>query len=246
MRIVRRQVVEGSAVFVPVERESGVVEKMSAPLSTPLSHGTGLQTPAVTSFLSESETQLAQSVAASMTPAVQLVIDNTIAPKAKSQPGMGDDARARFFGGREGEKKKRKPPSCGVKAISELRAFVDEAWKSGDWSGASARHLTVLYGKFHEVVYGVPAAELEHTEGFRKATFMCSWLLRKEFHDDPEEMIKYVTWAWNKEREKERYRLQNGRVAGRRLSPWILYSDSMVSDFRIETRRGASLRKATG
>lgn len=138
--------------------------------------------------------------------------------------------------------KAKAPPKkrTGVSKASFDRAMTDvsDLMASGDWSKAKPIHVFALYCHLHEHVYGVPPGETGSADRTR-ACFQVANLIRSQFDGKISEMVDFVRWAWQREESRESWRRENGRLSGFRLGSRLLFSGTMVSDYRVQMKRAA-------
>ena len=116
---------------------------------------------------------------------------------------------------------------------------VRKCMASGDWSKAGCRHFLALYVVMHEEVYKVTPVELTPHERV-KAVMGISRMLKTWFDDDAGEMASFMRWTWEQEREREAWRLKNGRQGGR-IRWQKQFGPDFVSDYRAHLVRSRSV-----
>lgn len=135
------------------------------------------------------------------------------------------------------DRRKAKPKTIAAGVFSRALAEVDEMLRSGDWEGATAKHLVALYDRMHERCYGFEPEELGPSERF-SAALLAGNMLRHRFDGDVTNMVNFMLWAWERELGTEKWRREN-KVAGRRIGVRLMFSGNLLSDYRVDlARRG--------
>lgn len=137
------------------------------------------------------------------------------------------------------ENRKSRPKVIAASVFNRSLVEVDEMIRSGDWSGATAAHLVALYERMHEKCYGVAPAELGPT-GCYDARNLAAGMMRREFSNDPTEMVQYMRWAWEREMEREEWRRKNGRDGGR-VGVRLMFGGALLTDYRLHLARSGRL-----
>lgn len=132
---------------------------------------------------------------------------------------------------RRRERRKSKK-TIAASQFGRARVEVEAMIESGKWTGVSARHLVALYDLMHERVYGVACAELG-PEARYNATMMAASLTKREFGGDYEKTLEFMRWAWTRESRTEKWRRENGRHEARRIGARLMFSGSLVTDYRV-------------
>jgi hypothetical protein len=134
--------------------------------------------------------------------------------------------------------RKSKPRAKSAKnAREEMIAMV----KSRDWKNATGNHFVELYAWCHEKVYGVEPGEIRGTSkgattARKAAIMMASRMLKAEF-ETPVNMANYLHWAFKREVEREKWRVENGREGGRITWRLVFAAGSLLTDYRIAKAR---------
>lgn len=104
---------------------------------------------------------------------------------------------------------------------------------------AQGKHFVAIYADLHFRVYGVAPGDL----GARERTFaakLAGNMLAKYFDGDRSRFACFVAWTWSREREREKWRRENGRD-GSRIDWRLQFNPKLLTDFRIsEERKKAS------
>lgn len=136
--------------------------------------------------------------------------------------------------------KRKKPVSRRGPQLEKIRRDItkaaDIAKTEQRWGEFNAPLLVALYAWLHEQVYGIdPASELIGKAGLgaRKAA---KTLLDTEFGGDRGEFLVFMRWVWYRERERERWRIENNRQGGR-ISWQYQFSPRLVNEYRVTKRR---------
>jgi len=124
-----------------------------------------------------------------------------------------------------------------IKRVSEeIHKFIEV----GDWKPASPYHLIALVAFCHESVYGIADSELQNPQRFGLAGHVCKTFVEREFNNDITQAVVFIKWSWDRERKRESWRVQNGK-AGFRLGWRLQFSDSLLTDYRLDQRRRGSV-----
>src|SRR5215472_16345885 len=126
---------------------------------------------------------------------------------------------------------KRRRVTVAASAFAKSLDEVEEALRSGDWSGTRATHLVALYAILHETVYGVEAADLGPRER-AKAALMAGTLVQKRFGGDHARAVAFLSWVWERVEDREEWRIANGRQGGRIGWP-LQFSSRLVPDYEL-------------
>lgn len=145
---------------------------------------------------------------------------------------VATESMKRFIGS-GGAKRKRNPGSYRKAHIEDVRARV----ASGDWTDLQPSRLVALYWYCHEAVYGVTPVELDSASQWKTAMMQAANMVKRKFDGDVPRAIVFMRWLWAREREREKWRRDNGRH-GRRIN-WrqqFVYGD-FVTEWELEKRR---------
>lgn len=140
------------------------------------------------------------------------------------------------------EKPEPKPVAKAWTPKAVSGAFVRDAMdraqahaRKADWDGADESTMIGLFGWLHVEVYGVdPIPELRHSWHFARQAVV---KIRREEFDQLSDIVEFVRWTWKREREREKWRRENGRSGGR--ISWrtqFSYRDLLV-EFRLDQNR---------
>jgi hypothetical protein len=132
--------------------------------------------------------------------------------------------------------KPKGPSRIDNAAWRKVREQAAEMMASAQWGDAKPRHFAAVYEILHEWVYDVLPAELD-PKGRSFCALMASQLLRREFDGNCVAMAAYLHWVWVREKERERWRRENGRDAGH-ISPRLCFGGALLTDYRISRARG--------
>ncbi len=134
--------------------------------------------------------------------------------------------------------KKRTSSGIGEAAFVKLLREVENMLASGSFGDATGRHFVALYADLHYRIYGVQAVDLGAKQRLYAAK-MAGDLLRKEFGGDAAAMSRFVAWTWTREKERERWRRENGR-AGNRIDWRLQFGPRLLVDWRLDEKRAAA------
>lgn len=148
---------------------------------------------------------------------------------AEATTNQAADALAAFVGA---GKKRRKPQVRKDKAREELQSMI----QGGSYEGAKPMHLVALYEWAHERVYAVKPEEFRETVTWKLAVFAAARLLKDQFEGDVEECVSFMRWVWRREAAREQRRKARQEET-RRISWRFFFSNSMVTDYRVDQVR---------
>lgn len=106
--------------------------------------------------------------------------------------------------------------------------------RSGDWGGVGGSTLVGLYAMCHELVYKVIPLELKKTGTFRAASRAASSMLKSHFEGEPDEMVSFIKWAWEREKGRAKWAVENQKDRNR-MGWMVQFSESMLTDY-LSTR----------
>jgi hypothetical protein len=118
----------------------------------------------------------------------------------------------------------------------KYRAEIEDRIARGVWRNISPTGLVALYERFHEHVYGVPAAEVDTPRAFLQAARVAGTMLKREFGGDGARAVEFMFWVWKRETERETWRRENHRDGGR-IGWRLQFSGALLTDFRIARAR---------
>lgn len=139
-----------------------------------------------------------------------------------------------------GRARAKRPRGVSQKRFDEALARAAAMAASGDWSGAKAIDFVALFSAMHERVYGVAPA-LSPAERL-KASFVAAATMRAHFGNEPQELADFVWWTWKREKEREKFRRENGREGGS-ISWALQFSGRLLTDYRIAMARESARGK---
>lgn len=141
---------------------------------------------------------------------------------------------------RPAKKTPKKPKQVSGAFVREAMNRAQEHARKRSWEGADETTILGLFAWLHEQVYGVdPTPELRGSWLFARNAVA---KIRREEFESLDAMVDYVRWTWKRERERERWRRDNGRPGGR--ISWrtqFAYRDLIV-EFRLDQNRRRGLR----
>lgn len=130
------------------------------------------------------------------------------------------------------ERRKNKPKTIAASIFDRSRSEVDAMIETGVWEGVTARHLVALYDLMHFRCYGVACAELGPSERYN-AAMMAASMVKREFAGDYADAMEFMRWAWTREIDSETWRRENGRTNARRIGYRLMFSGSLLTDYRL-------------
>ena len=128
----------------------------------------------------------------------------------------------------------------GRKQLTPLEVAIDDAThraKSGDWDDAKGATLVGLYALCHRLIYGIVPDELQELPTFHAAAKLAKAITHAHFADDFASSAVFVKWCWEREKRKDTWARRNG-IDRNRMSWRLQFSASMVTDWRIDQRKG--------
>ena len=141
---------------------------------------------------------------------------------------------------KEHAKQQRKQRGRGMN-VEQLKAEAQQMREQQCWATASPKHLVLLHAMLHEHVYGV-APDSGSGKTFTFASSSATKMLREEFANDPEAMVDYLRWSWQREQDREEWRRKNGRDGGRLDWRRQFAQRCVLTDYRVDQarRKGAT------
>ncbi len=136
--------------------------------------------------------------------------------------------------GREPARRRDSGAHFQAAPMRRVKDDVAERCASGEWEGATPRHLVALYEVLHQDVYGVEASDMTPRER-QQAALAAGRVVKDEFDGDVAAAVELIRWAWKREEGREKWRRENGR-SGSRLG-WRLLFGAMLVDWRLERER---------
>lgn len=130
----------------------------------------------------------------------------------------------------------RKARGRTPKEAAKAHAEASKMGQTGDWGPARPRHLVALFEMLHDRVYGHPA---ETRDGMQAtlASYACSRFVEKEFQGSYADAVRYILWAFEKEKGTEAWRRENNPSSSFRLSWRLLFSAVKVTEMRVAMAR---------
>lgn len=110
--------------------------------------------------------------------------------------------------------------------------------RSQDWATATPGHLVALYAWCHAQTYRVEPAELEDGREHALACVHVRRFVDQQFGGKVEPAVDFLKWAWRREGERERWRVENGKAGGR-IGWRLQFSPSLMTDYKIALAREA-------
>ena len=114
-------------------------------------------------------------------------------------------------------------------------ADLERRLKDGDWDGLTAQVLVALYVWCHEKTYG--AGPSLRGKEWLHASRAAGNMVRREFAGDWDAALVFMRWVWKRERERERWRRENGKQG--RVINWrrqFVYGD-LLTEWRVARDR---------
>jgi hypothetical protein len=121
-----------------------------------------------------------------------------------------------------------------AKAIDRVKAMI----AASDFAGARGIDFVALYAHCYVRVYGSEPAALT-AEARKRASFMASAMLKKQFRGEVGEMEEFVRWCWQRERELEKWRAENGRESGKVIDWYAQFNGRLLDEYRVFLARKA-------
>lgn len=136
----------------------------------------------------------------------------------------------------------RRPFRSTKGQIERAREQMNAMSDSGDWGEACGIHLVALYEWLHEQVYEVPTAELD-PKNWALAAQAAGRMVDQHFGGDYGRAVIFMRATWNRERETEQWRRENGR-GGRRIGWRLMFAHgALITDYKLDCARAASKPK---
>lgn len=132
-------------------------------------------------------------------------------------------------------RKKARSKTISASVFNRARLEAKEMMRTREWKDATARHLVALYDLMHEKVYGVEALELGPSER-HKAALIAGNMIKRYFDGDVVACVEFLRWVWTREIAREKWRRDN-RVSGQRIGIRLMFSGSLVTDYRVDMAR---------
>jgi hypothetical protein len=137
-------------------------------------------------------------------------------------------------------KRKPKPATRRGPQVDKIKRDIDKAAtiakNENRWNEFNPKLFVALYAWLHTQVYNVnPANEVSGKSGLGARTLARN-MLEKEFDNNCEEMLVFMRWVWFRERERERWRLENSKVGGR-ISWQYQFSARLLNEYKVAKRR---------
>lgn len=126
-------------------------------------------------------------------------------------------------------KKKRASRRKSTFELAVHAATVSSA--SGDWDGAKPRTFVGLYAVCHQMVYGIPASELDDDGEMKKAMRVAGKCQRTHFPEDPYGFASFIAWTWERQKKKEDWAITQGHSISR-FTVWRQFAGAAVTDYR--------------
>lgn len=160
-------------------------------------------------------------------------------PRSKKDPIAAARAKAAaslsVFVGKVKAKPKRKA-SVRRDRIDRAMEHVRQRIDADCWEGADAENFVALFVWLHGEVYGVSPVEEMRTQ-WRGACSAARKLFADVFDNDPNLMLAFVRWVWNREAGFEAWRRQN-QSHGKRITWRLMFvSRTLVTDYQIDVAR---------
>jgi len=138
---------------------------------------------------------------------------------------------------------RRPNPGALAKAQAAAEWGVAEYEKGNRtiFDDADPRLMVGIYSALHELVYGVAPDDL--AKDWTQAVAAAKRMLDQQFSDDAPRMVKYLRWTWTREKDREKWRAENGRDGGR--IGWRLQFQSLalLTDYKVAVARRMNGRR---
>lgn len=119
-----------------------------------------------------------------------------------------------------------------LKPVEVAVADAENRSQTGDWTGATGRTFVGLYALCHRIVYGEIPLELFEKQEFSIAARMANKALHEWFEDNPDILVEFVKWAWEREKGRDVWALREGKTRSRMRSR-LQFSAAYVQDWRV-------------
>ena len=120
--------------------------------------------------------------------------------------------------------------------VDQIKAEAEQMREKQCWASATPKHLVQLHAMLHAHVYGVVSGSGQGRE-FTFASSSATKMLREEFANDPEAMVDFLRWSWQREQDREEWRRKNGRDGARLDWRRQFAQRSVLTDYRVEQAR---------
>ena len=160
-------------------------------------------------------------------------------PAGEGQPGLPpgapEDATDAFGRPDPPGVRARKKAAAGRSAFSpshlqEAAAQLDAFIAAERWGAARPIHFVVLYARMHERVYRVPPVWT--AEDRRRAGFLASAALSKEFGGDGAAMAEFMRWVWRRELRKVKWCRDNDHERTKTISWRYQWGGVFLTEYR--------------
>lgn len=156
-------------------------------------------------------------------------------PEGEGQPGVPPEETDAFGRPDPPGVRARKRAAAGRSAFSpsklqEAAAQLDGFIAAESWGGAKPVHFVVLYARMHERVYRVPPVWT--TEDRRRACFLASAALSKEFGGSGEAMAEFMRWVWRRELRKVKWCRDNDHERTKTISWRFQWGGIFLTEYR--------------
>ncbi len=135
--------------------------------------------------------------------------------------------------------RKKKSRTVAASTFDRTRVETQEMIDTRDWGACAARHLVALYDLMHLKIYGIDVT-MSGSERYT-ATLMAGGFVKRAFGGDFEKSVDYFRWAWTREKEREKWRRENGRDGGT-IGLGFMFSNKLLDQYRIALVRQRNRR----
>jgi hypothetical protein len=164
-------------------------------------------------------------------------------PRSRKDPLAAARAKAAasmsaFVGKPKAKAKAKKKAGVRRSRIEQAMEHVKQRIEADCWEDADAENFVALFAWLHGEVYGVSPVEEMRTQ-WRGACSAARKLFADVFDSDPNLMLAFVRWVWNREAGYERWRREH-QSHGRRITWRLMFvSRALLTDWQIDVTRKA-------
>jgi hypothetical protein len=137
-----------------------------------------------------------------------------------------------------GKSKPKPKKSAGVRRsrVDAAMERVQQRIEADSWDDADAETFVALFAWLHGEVYGVSPVDEMRTQ-WRGACSAARKMFADVFDSDPNLMLDFIRWVWNRETQIEAWRRKN-QTHGKRIG-WRLQfaSRTLITDYQIDLAR---------
>lgn len=128
-----------------------------------------------------------------------------------------------------------------AQAAAEWGIAEYERGNRGIFDDADPRLMVGLYSALHELVYGVAPDDL--ARDWSQAVAAAKRMLDQQFSDDAPRMTMFLKWTWAREKDREKWRVENRRDGSRIGWRLQFQSLSLLTDYKVFIARRVNGRR---